>query len=939
MTRRALSCAAILLALCLSRADAPAGEAGPLQVVIEAVVDGKPMADAGVRVVALAADGLRPGRSDAAAWLAAYREVRADGLAPLAWTDADGRASIGMPATGRCLVAVGDSELAQVRVVETWRYVAGDTIGFSLLSAPARVRTSEAWTADGPQLTVLGRQRDALQAPVWCVAGPDGEDVHTLRFDGLPPGTVQARWLDPRRGPGLWVGAAVPGATRLESEALLTQPRDVRVRGPIRAADGARLPEATIVRLGRSGPWSRPFPVEADGSFRWRLRTAEELDGYLGELTYPWAYVEAPGFVPSPRISLHPSGRQELVTAGPVVLERGILVEGSAPDLVGAPHLERWLVVQEVTEPPPGMASGVDADALGADQAAGKPPPLRWVLADADGTFRTWLLPGAWRLIAPHFRTYPSHRRLQPSDEPPDGPSTDVRITDVPVRDVVLPALAAQTLDPAAKERVIEGQVVDEAGDAIAHALVQSVDGDRIHATRTDAQGRFRLPVGPVNNPGAELRVTGAAHHRSWARLADLGDEVLIRLRPGGSAVLQATSSEGAAPVELRVRPVNAPSRARRHADEPALYGPDPDDLASFDDLGRAYLRGLRPGRHVVLVTGARDGMERVEFDVAVGRETRVELQLDAPRHLIPLGGHIDVVKHPADAVVVSERDGSWHPVVQGDYRLPSGEIAMLQPDAEIPLHHSVLAERGGRLWISRQADSRDGRSSTLVPYEREPGEVVLRLEDDAGYPLFPTEMVLLVDVARMADPGTPGTGVRRVGERISRFGARIVHVGRISLIDLRRSLRAAQSAVPAPPVGGITIASSYELIVVRAKGIDGRDARILPRVVPLESTQAVRLERAPRLAVSVRDAEGPVGGVALDVAYDFGAEITWRYRSAPSESLGTDRFGLAVLPPPLPGARMLLRVTVPPGYRAPEALIEVPSDAKSPLLIQLEKE
>ena len=937
--------ALFVLVVLASARRAPTGEQPPLRVVVEAQIDGRPMPMAAVRWVPLESTGMRPTRQDAAAWLDAYDDVRALDRAPVARTDVGGAASVELPTAPRCLVCVGDPPHVQVRVVERGRYVQGDVIGFSLVSEPARIRTSPLETDGEARLTVLGPQLDVLEAPVWSVAGPDGAVPGTLRFDGLPPSRVHARWMDAERGPGRWVGSAVPGATRVDPAALHAKARDVRVWGQIRAVDGGPLPSDTTVRLGRSGPWSAPFDVEADGSFRWRLPPTASPDDILFQLTFPSVYVQAPGFVPTPRVEIWPSGRGELVTAGPIELSRGTLVEGHAPGVAGEPELTRWLVVHEVIPPPRGVEAGLDPDRESIERALGLWPGLRWVLAEEDGSFRTWLPPGLWRLTAPRLRVEADKRWLEFLDEPPKGPSVEVRVAVTPVRDVEVPRGRPPAPEVDAPGRVIEGRVVDGAGDPIPDALVQGLDGDTMCAARTDEQGRFRLDVGPIDQPGAQLWISSPAHRRYWARIDDLADEIHVALRPGGSALLHATSPDGMPLAGLHVRPVGALARAPRHitsfggTDWFKLHGPDPDELARFDDRGFARMRGLGPGRHYVVITGSRGTVRRVEFDVTVGRETRVELQLDAVSELLPVLRPSEPARPVADVVVVSERDGTWYPVQQSEYRLASGELATLRPEDGFPIRHRVFAERDGQLWASLLELTTRKPAPALAPYERRPHEFVLRLEDDEGLPLVPTEMLVLATVRKLPRPGEEGSEIQRVGEWVEPYGVRMVHVGRLSLLDLDRTLRMARMTAGKPPPGGSSLVESYDLVVVRAKRPDGTETRLLPRIVPLDGAEPVRLQRDPRLALAVRDEKGLVGGVGIEVDYDFGSGTRWMYRRKPFERVATDRFGLAVLPPPLPGARRLLRVTVPPGYRAMDEAIVIPPDAKSPLEIRLERE
>ena len=255
--------ALFVLVVLASARRAPTGEQPPLRVVVEAQIDGRPMPMAAVRWVPLESTGMRPTRQDAAAWLDAYDDVRALDRAPVARTDVGGAASVELPTAPRCLVCVGDPPHVQVRVVERGRYVQGDVIGFSLVSEPARIRTSPLETDGEARLTVLGPQLDVLEAPVWSVAGPDGAVPGTLRFDGLPPSRVHARWMDAERGPGRWVGAAVPGATRVDPAALNAKARDVRVWGQIRAVDGEPC-DAVRQRVDAPGrfsievPWREP---------------------------------------------------------------------------------------------------------------------------------------------------------------------------------------------------------------------------------------------------------------------------------------------------------------------------------------------------------------------------------------------------------------------------------------------------------------------------------------------------------------------------------------------------------------------------------------------------------------------------------------------------------------------------------------------------------
>ncbi|MEZ6007732.1 MAG: carboxypeptidase-like regulatory domain-containing protein [Planctomycetota bacterium] len=876
-------------------------EAPALLLTIEATLDGKPLVGAPVRFAPVDAPVLDGEEVAPESWVPVYDALDAPGANVGSRTDKEGRAAIVLSPATSWLVRVGDTPTAQTRLLERGRHASGDTIAFPLIAGEALVRLEHA-PLEGWRVVAQGSRVDELEALVVSVARSKAKESPLLLLvPGLGRLGASLLWWHPSEGEGSHAGWCDVGFERLaEAARMPRQPAFVRVEGRLVAEDRKPLPKGSRIRVGTRVPPLATIPLASDGTFRAVVRepAAGRHLGFSGSV-HVWAALD--GYVASEPVGLRLTGDGGLATSGSIELTRGVAVRGAAPDLAGLPESYRWLLA--VRAPPPGQPE-LDRDRVEIEAAFMGVPSSGWFLARPDGSFETWLTPGAWRIYA----LLEDHEAVQL--EYPRGPYAVVDVGTEAVGDVHVPRWPR-----------VEGRVVDPEGVAIAGAIVSQGEPWHTRIGRTDADGRFsmrRLLAGdPHAAPGHArdgwpLVVQAVGFQRCEVAGPGLeADPLVVRMSAGGDVVVEARTPTG--------EPV-----ARGGVYQPASE-PDPDRdqyLAMFDERGRAHVRGLSVGEHELGVTVGWQASTRVRAEVRPGETSAVPFEAVAPAERRLLRAHMPPGARPEDARAI------WFAPLMGVAALPDvatdGSVWFRAPQPRLEGPSALFVEHEGALlaapWDREPAEAPLEFDAQLLP----PRLLHFRFEDPSGSPLY-------VD-----RPQPLATVLDRKGDSLllvpTWTAFRICTLGGFSLFD-----RTTVEDYIARLHRGVEV-QGLEFLVTEAQDGHGASTFVAPTIVPVPAQAPVRLEPLQTLTVILMGPDGRVPFATLHARVERTGELERVPESTlPAWDRVTGRDGKAVVPRD-PHRGLVIRVRPTPGLRPLEPIV-VPPGASSPLVIRLERE
>ena len=406
------------------------------------------------------------------------------------------------------------------------------------------------------------------------------------RFEELPPGWVTVEL--PRTGQQLLLLELRPGATRVERVALRP---GIDVGGVVLDPRGAPVAGATVSFCLGMYSW-RAYPVAVtDGHGRFRVRGFSAVQA-------PWLGAAAPGFGPSPYLSLGESPGDE-VRLRPVLAPAGGLLAGRVLDgdaepvagaLVRVGAEKAW---HHVDVPGAGLAYGggprvTVTDVGGRFSILGAPPGLQPLVVEAAGH-------------TPHL----GEVRVAAGEAPP-----------LLVR-----------MEPSA---VLHGRVTDARGRPARKVLVEALAEGLSHHPRdwTGANGRYELAGLPAGEVLVRVHAEDvAAVERSFSIEAGAAQRWDVQLVP--SLALTGSVGEPVAGVFISAwderEDVPASHWAGTHTDAAGAFALL--DLVYAPYTLRAELpggeplvaRGVFPGDHAVLeADGESDG--EAEDSVGVTR-------------------------------------------------------------------------------------------------------------------------------------------------------------------------------------------------------------------------------------------------------------------------------------------------------------------------------
>ncbi|MGE0191237.1 MAG: hypothetical protein AB7T63_04260 [Planctomycetota bacterium] len=822
---------------------ASAAEPEQLELEIRARLDGKPWADAPVRVLEVEATTSSQPEEVGAALVTAHARLRDAGTPTAARCDAKGRATVIVPKDGVRLLRVGKGPEAWTASLLPPLLVPGEPLLVDATSKPLRVALPGPVPAGWHLMAV--RRSTAIQGVMPLAFGRAGAGTGPMTLDGMASGVITLGWIHPRHG---FQGA----------HALTARPGDTIVQGRLPHMDAANMlavivtvkaPPGTStsdirVDVGDRDPRLAGLEPGPDGSF-----TSGETGG-VPLSAYPTlrglrAHIQAPGCMPAVtelEMVEAVDGARQLVAH--VVLEQGQPVTGSAEWADGLAERQRWVQVRAV--------QGTD------------PTPSTWFLLRADGTFETWLAPGRWELAPIHDRA-----SAQQIDVGPTGTA-----------DVKLPAVAQRTLS---------GTVVVPRGRSAADARVYAMWGPEMsgHSVRPDKQGRFSMEV-PAAVPGGLTLAVSAPRCGMATRKVSNGqtDVGTLELVAGGSVRFEAKDARGEPLEDWGL----LPERAMK---EPVLALTQ----AVVDGSGRAELAGIEPGKHTFIVASGDERNFQVSFEVKEGKETRVAVAPPPDQELLVLAPDLPSSTSSEDVVIAAKLGTSllhWETFVTDD----KGHIVLPYPRGADAL--ILLAARTGRLVATsplRQEDAQPGTASkrAMTPYEPGPWEAVLRIEDGGGRPVYPTASTLIVDTVR---PSANPIEQMDFGERVSvrrMFEVPSFEVLRVGGHVLLGCSDAQIKMDLWMPQRGETLRSK-RLFLREFVDAAGQAVDLAPAVVDLPAPPRVRVRPALPLRMAIKAAGSPVRKAIVEVQYVLPGDVSYREGELPRVRVKTDALGVATL-------------------------------------------
>ncbi|MGE0193039.1 MAG: hypothetical protein AB7T63_13470 [Planctomycetota bacterium] len=575
-------------------------------------------------------------------------------------------------------------------------------------------------------------------------------------------------------------------------------------------------------------------------------------------------------------------------------------MRGTAPDVAGLPEAYRWLL--SVRADPRGP-SPRDRDHAEIEAALFGPSGGRF-LAREDGSFETWLTPGAWHIHA----VLDEHEPVR--SDVPQGPHASVQVGSAPVNDVRVPRWPR-----------VEGRVVHPEGVGIGGAIV--CQGERWDAQvgRTSAEGRFSVRRLLARDPrwtaeqardGWPLVVKAFGFQRRaipGPRLA--ADPLVVPMSPGGDVVVE----------------------ARTPAGEPVLHGgiyqpasdPEPGGdqfLADFDQEGRARVRGLAAGDHVLGVMAGWPKPTQVRAAVRTGETSALSLELVVPARRRPLRAHVP------PGVRLEEARSVWFSRMRGFRSQPDlaadGTAWFWAPQPRLAGPSTLFLEHEGSIlaapWDLEPAEAPLEFSAESVPLRL----LHLRFEDPSGTPLYVHGPLPLVTV---------GGGAHDAPLPLHVLGAfHIGKVGRFSLFDRKSLDDSIARWHPGVQVEGL------ELFITEAQDAHGITSFVAPTFVPLPTQVPIRLAPLASLTVTVLGPDGPVPFASVSARIERAGELTRvPDNELPTWHRATGSDGNAYVPRD-PNRALVVEVSPTLEFRSLDGPIVVPPGAGSPLVLRVGK-
>ncbi len=287
----------------------------------------------------------------------------------------------------------------------------------------------------------------------------------------------------------------------------------------------------------------------------------------------------------------------------------------------------------------------------------------------------------------------------------------------------------------AAPTRLITGQLVDEGGAPVAHALLQA--GNRMVRTRAD--GRFKLPSADAAPAPVRLRPSqGSGLTALWIdepiEFGTAGLRLVARREPLPTLTIRAFDSSTGAPVEEFAWQLSGtagmPMVRRQRGEFGAHSG------------GVAIAERVAPGDLIVSVIPRRDryraqprvpvAVDFSDAEVAVALEPVVPLRVRVVREGTPCPGcWVDLLRCPDDPPIAGTGGVVLHHVVGDDDRVSLQLDAASTDRFGDAILHAALHER-----IAVRALAPDGTTSAAadIVVEQANSEIVLQLPASATF-------------------------------------------------------------------------------------------------------------------------------------------------------------------------------------------------------------